>query len=276
MVTDRLTDYVYFSDWTRKDFPTTINNLCNLLSRNGIQYGFLNHTKDYWCRDYMPIQINEKKFIQYTYTPDYLRNLGSQKYITSPDDVLSDLGINTIKTRLIIDGGNVIKCSDKIIMTEKIFNENRHLQRHTIIAELEKLFECKVIFLPWDKSEIYGHADGIVRWVKENTVLLTAYEQSKYFTHKFRQTLEQYFEVIPLTYTTRPRNRQLSWAYINFLQTKNIIIIPAFNIKEDKQALQQIEKAYSDYQGRITQIDMTEIISHGGALNCISWNIKKI
>lgn len=264
MVTDRLTDTVYFSEWALKDFPVPINNICKLLDKHGIKYGFLRHTKDYWCRDYMPIQVNETKFVQYAYAPDYLQNEKDRRYITDPTATLHDLNTPTVKTNLIIDGGNIIKCPDKVIMTKKVFRENKNIPRNKVIAMLEQLFECSIAFLPWDKSETYGHADGIVRWVNGNTVLLTAYEMSRYFANKFLEELERNFDVIVMKYTTRPRNREHSWAYINFLLTKNVIIAPVFNIKEDEQALQQIEAAFPDYHGRIEPVDISNIISHGG------------
>lgn len=120
MVTDRLTDTVYFSKWVLKDFPITIGNVCKLLDKHRVKYGFLPYTKDYWCRDYMPIQIKDSKFLQYRYTPDYLRNGKDEKYITDPTIVLNKLHIPTVKTDLVIDGGNVIKCPEKVIMTEKV------------------------------------------------------------------------------------------------------------------------------------------------------------
>ena len=108
------------------------------------------------------------------------------------------------------------------------------------------MFECSVVFLPWDRSEKYGHADGIVRWVGGDTILLTAYDTSRYFANKFLRELERSFDVIIMKYSTRPRMRELSWAYINFLQTKDVIIVPVFNIREDEQALRQIEAAFPD------------------------------
>ena len=274
MVTDRLTDTVYFSEWALNDFPIPINNVCKLLDKYQIKYGFLHHTKDYWCRDYMPIQVNETKFVQYVYAPDYLQNKENKRYITDPTATLHDLAIQPVKTNLIIDGGNIIKCPDKVIMTEKVFIENKNITRNKVVAILEQLFECSIVFLPWDKSETYGHADGIVRWVDGNTVLLTAYEMSRFFANKFLKELERNFNVIVMKYSTRPRNREHSWAYINFLQTKNVIIVPAFNIKEDEHALLQIEKAFPDYKGCIEPVDISSIICYGGGLNCITWNIK--
>lgn len=273
MVADRLTDTVYFSQWALNDFPVPIANVCRLLGKHGVKYGFLHHTKDYWCRDYMPIQVNDDKFVQYTYAPDYLRD--DRGYMTDPTSVLHDLGIQTVKTELLIDGGNIVKCPDRVIMTEKVFYENMNVPRDRVIAMLEQLFECSIVFLPWDRSEKYGHADGIVRWVGGDTILLTAYDTSRYFANKFLRELERSFDVIIMKYFTRPRMRELSWAYINFLQTKDVIIVPVFNIREDEQALRQIEAAFPDYRGRIETVDASSIICHGGGLNCISWNIKR-
>ncbi len=275
MVADRLTDTVYFSEWALRDFPVPINDVCKLLDKFGIRYGFLCHTKDYWCRDYMPVQVNEAKFVQYIYAPDYLLSGKDRRYITDPTAALHDLDIPTVKTNLIIDGGNIVKCPDKVIMTDKIFYENKDIPRNEVIAMLEQLFECNLVFLPWDRSEIYGHADGIVRWVDGNTVMMTAYEASRYFANKFLKELERHFDVIVMRYSTRPRARELSWAYINFLQTKNVIIVPTFNIKEDEQALQQIEEAFPNCKDRIKPVNISNIICHGGGLNCISWNIKR-
>jgi agmatine/peptidylarginine deiminase len=67
-----------------------------------------------------------------------------------------------------------------------------------------------------------------------------------------------------------------NWAYINFLQTKDLILLPKLGTDEDEQALKQISDFYSDYadKNRIVQVEMNDIIALGGALNCISWTIK--
>ncbi len=66
-------------------------------------------------------------------------------------------------------------------------------------------------------------------------------------------------------------------AYINFLQTKNLILAPKLNRPEDDFALELISKHYPDYavKNRIAQVDMREITKFDGALNCISWTTKE-
>ena len=71
------------------------------------------------------------------------------------------------------------------------------------------------------------------------------------------------------------KNDKFNWAYINFLQTEEVIILPTFGIDEDKQAYQQFKQFFSKYAAndKILQIDCNEIVRNGGALNCITWNI---
>ena len=63
----------------------------------------------------------------------------------------------------------------------------------------------------------------------------------------------------------------------NFIQTENILLVPKFGIEEDNQALEQIKSCFPEYakKNRIVQINCSEIIKGGGALNCISWNVYK-
>lgn len=63
-----------------------------------------------------------------------------------------------------------------------------------------------------------------------------------------------------------PRN----WCYINYLEVDDIIIIPALNVEEDIQALKQIQEF--NPRKRVYQIEASEIVNEGGALNCITWN----
>ena len=74
----------------------------------------------------MPIQVAENKFIEYRYDPDYLQSKKSRSLKTYPDLICDSIGLNTIKSDLIIDGGNVIKSNHCAILTDKIVQENRN------------------------------------------------------------------------------------------------------------------------------------------------------
>ena len=103
--------------------------------------------------------------------------------------VMPKVGIKYLN--LIVDGGNVVKCGDTIVMTEKVFHENNKYSREDIEEMLRNAFECDIIFLPWDKSEKYGHSDGIIHYLGDNKVLLTNYEDfnSDYY-NQFKNEME--------------------------------------------------------------------------------------
>lgn len=275
LITDSQTNTVFFSEWLKKDFPKLYGEVHTILEKYYVPHGTLNYTNDYWCRDYMPIQVSNNTFIQYKYYPDYLlKHTKDNRYITNPDKACEELGINIKKIDIILDGGNIIKCDDAIIMTEKVFKENSHHNKNQLISMLENVFQADIIFLPWDEAEIYGHSDGIVRYISDKKVLFTNYKDFDEKTaDEMKNRLSEKFDVKELHYSSSKKNPN-SWAYINFLQTRQVIVVPGLNIEEDAEAISQFENFLPNYQNRIEQVDASSILKLGGAFNCISWNIK--
>lgn len=264
---------VYFSDILPSRCPKLYQSITDTLRENHVSFGLLRNTKDIWCRDYMPIHIGTGQYIFYKYNPDYLQ---TPYYSRTKTDVMHIEHIEylecatTKKLDLVIDGGNVVKCGNSIVMTEKVFAENREKSRSEIVKILEDAFQGKVIFLPWDKNEIFGHSDGIIHFLEGNRILLTNYADfDKTMESKFRKILEQHFEVITLNYNVK-RKHQRSWAYINYLQIGKLILVPELDIEEDIQAQQQISKLMPNH--KVIGIPALEAVRRGGALNCISWN----
>lgn len=275
-VFDADSNTVYISGRLESEHPDFYNRFVNILSSIGIPYCVMQNTNDIWARDYMPIQIYEDHFVQYCYNPDYLRNSDSEEdrdSITDNDIVCKELGISCYKSELIIDGGNVVKVGDYIIMTDKVYSENSHLTPDIVRKQLKEIFHANIIMLPWDKYEIYGHTDGILRAIDNRTVLMTNYEDyDPIFAARFEKILKEHFEVKKLKYGSSKRYKD-RWAYINFLHVGKHIIIPGFGVPEDKEALEQIQEYYPECS--VHQIECSEIVDKGGALNCITWNIKR-
>ena len=278
MITDNLTNTVFFSDLLPKKCPTLNENLVKALVENGIHYAYLSETKDIWCRDFMPIQIAEDRFVSYKYTPDYLQDKTGLRLQTNPEAILqarqnrlSHVLQNAVKVDLVLDGGNVVKCGDIVVMTEKVFAENRNKSINEVDRILKDAFQCDVLYLPWDHQETFGHSDGIVHYAGDGKILLTNYDDiSPYYYNRFRKALEKHFDVIPLKYEAK-RQHARSWAYINFLQVGKLVLVPQQGLEEDEQALEQISNALPDCE--VVGIPALEAVRRGGALNCISWNV---
>jgi agmatine deiminase len=281
MITDAQTDFVYFSELLKDKHSNFVNELTKILNRYGYEPKFLKNTNDIWCRDYMPVQVSENKFIEYRYDPDYLLDKKGRRLKTYPDIVCDSLNLKTIKSDLILDGGNVIKWIDKVILTDKIIPENspKYLKA-ALIDKLKELFEVnEIILIPWYPKEEFGHADGMIRFIDGERVLVDGYYQKSKpdFWKKFKAVLTRHnLKPEELKFNVHAHSSK-NWGYINFLQMKDLLLIPKFGVDEDEQALEQFKEFFPEYakNGKIAQIDASEIIKGGGVLNCISWNIKK-
>ena len=223
LVTDQDTDIVFFSSWIQKFKCYRI--IEKVLGTFGIKHEFLYLTKDYWARDYMPIQISDNYLVQYCYNPDYLRE--KKEYITDPTQCCSRLRQTPTLTDIIIDGGNVIKCHDSVIMTDKVFKENsKNYSRINLLNKLEELFNAELIVIPWDKNEPFGHVDGMVRYIRENQLLLTNYQDfDNLLRKKILKSLGSKFEIIELHYDVSKPSEQ-NWAYINYYVPKILYYFP--------------------------------------------------
>lgn len=125
---DEETNIVYLSPWLKdkkEGHPEFYQRLKYVFNGMGIESKELKCTNDYWARDYMPIQLGKNDFLKYHYYPDYLINKDDIDSITDVSKVISGMGIHYRSTNLIIDGGNMVSCGPYIVMTNKVFSENR-------------------------------------------------------------------------------------------------------------------------------------------------------
>lgn len=278
MLTDPLTNTVFFSSLLPEKCPSLNNHIVDALQKHGVPYAYLSGTKDIWCRDFMPIQVGVNRFVFFKYAPDYLQDKAGLRIQTNTEDVfqseenqLQSFKQKSIAIDLVLDGGNVVKCDNVIVMTDKVFVENKDMSPTEVERILKDAFQCDILFLPWD-GDMCGHSDGIVHYIGNNRILITNYKDfSRYYYYRYLKILEKNFEVIPLKYKTQ-RLHARSWAYINFLQIGNLVLVPQLGLEEDHQAIDQITKALPDC--KIIGIPTSEAVRRGGALNCISWNIK--
>ena len=272
MITNFETNKVLIAEGlTTQNYVDATGQLLGFMHRHKIEWSFLpviSSPFHIWARDYMPVQVSKEKFIRFNYSPDYLKDNPEYKPDTSV--ILLNLDIQVIGSDILIDGGNVISCDDKVIMTDKIIRENPHYQRNKLIDTLSQLLEAEIILIPEDKYDEYGHADGMARYMGNGKVLLNNYcDFDKPLRKKLLSALSPHFEIVELHYNTYTNK---SWAYINFLHVGQHIFVPMLKDKLGETAFKQIVEAYPECDcHQIWGCDY--IVREGGALNCCSWNI---
>lgn len=277
---DKETNLVYLSDQLPTRHPAVFQSVTHALIGNGTSHALIEPTVDIWCRDYLPIQVDENKFIQFRYAPDYLREPRSSHLMADGDAYTHIPALKrSIRSEIVADGGNVVRWKNKVIMTNKIFSENRGIDPDALTKQIRELLKIEqLIILPAEPKDMFGHTDGIVRFIDEKTVLLNDYAIiDPSFGEEVDCTLKKAglktvaFPYYPSKFHSYV-NMSAVGCYINFLQVSGLVLIPAFSIKTDDEALRIAESVFSD--SKVLPIDCGTLAPEGGVLNCISWNGK--
>jgi agmatine deiminase len=279
MITDSQTNFLYLADTLPKKYPDFYDRFLQILTECRIESALLPNTKDVWAVDYMPIQIDKDSFIQFVYNPDYLRDTRKwSKTISDVDAICEAINLNAQKSNIVLDGGNVIRTVDKIIMCDKVFKENPTINEKDLIRELQELFQVdKIIFIPTQSMDFTGHADGMVRFYDSNTVLINDYsKEDMEFQLRFRLALHNAgLNYIEIAYNPcdNKRDDDANGVYINYLQMEQAVIIPTFGKGEDEAVVKQFQQLFAGQ--KIATVDSNDLAFDGGILNCITWNIYK-
>ena len=250
---------------------------------------------DSWMRDIAPIfYIEDEKlksisfeFNGYGKYPDYLNDNKISKFISNY------LNIPTKISDLVIEGGAITYDDKKNLFSTKnvIFNKNRK-QKHNseyIIKELKLLFDLNYIFLFENglmEDDTDGHVDNLLCPIGKNKYLIATthkldpnyeiLEKNKADLIKFFRDTNQTFDLIEVPLPTRKKinNKNIISSYINFYFSKNKIILPKFNVKEDNEVKLTFEKLFPNRE--IMMLETENINYGGGNIHCITMNVPKI
>ena len=269
---------VYLSALLRTKYPDTCERLIRILDKHHVKYGFLEGTKDIWCRDYMPIQNKSGKFIQFKYEPSYLKN--DNGWDESRSDVEKVCKLNNIDAEssdINLDGGNVLLCDGRAIISDRVFSENQDWNREKLVSELSRLLECEIIIIPAENDDMTGHADGMVRFVNRDTILGNKLaDEYKYWRDGMQKVIDQYglkYIDVPFFLPKDPKHPLSAiGVYVNYLEVNDLIVLPVFGRDEDEQVIRIIKSVFPERT--IETIDYNDVAKEGGLLNCTTWVIS--
>lgn len=283
MIENKNTNIVYLSDLLQTDerFEKTCNQLIQIFEKRSIKYKFLKSTKDIWCRDYMPIQIENEKFVQFRYEPSYLQDKLNLKSV--PRTVCQTNNIKAKYSNINLDGGNLINWKNKVIISNRVFDENpEYSNQSRLISELESLLDSEIIIIPQINADMTGHADGMVRFVDQNIILGNDRNQEyKYWRNGINKVLKHHnLEYIDIPFFENNKiNKKYPdnaiGCYVNYLEIGNLIVLPLFEVtgNKDKDVLEKFNRIFPN---RIIEtINYNEIGFYGGLLNCTTWTVKE-
>ena len=218
----------------------------------------------------MPVKTKSGKYVSFRYEPSYLDNYDELR-TDFRNEVAPNLALeNLVFSDINLDGGDVVfsPSKEKVIISDRVYSENPSWHKAELTAKLAKLLEANVIIIPSLKSDMTGHADGMVRFVDENTVVANAPLSPFGLETKVKKSLQNYgFNVIDFPYFYSKGDSAVG-CYLNYLETEKFIFLPVFGVDTDNET---IDLAKNIFGKTIIPVIINEIAADGGLLNCISW-----
>lgn len=264
---------LYFSSLlkTNPQYSLSAKNLFSALSDSGEEFALFDGAKDIWARDYMPVRTKNGQYISFRYEPNYLAD-DPQLRTNFKADIAPHFDLPIIYSNINLDGGNIVfsPSKTKAVITDRVFSENPAYDTNALLTEIKKLLEAEIIIIPSLDSDMTGHADGIIRFVNEKTVLGNTSPCKNGYEQKVKQTLKKCgISVIDFPYFDSAGISAVG-SYLNFLETEKHVFLPVFGNERDETAVKCAKEVFNK---KIITVNINGIAEKGGVLNCISWEI---
>lgn len=262
---------LYFSSLlkTTPQYSLSAENLFSALSDSGEELALFDGARDIWARDYMPVKTKSGQYISFRYEPSYLAD-DPQLRTDFKADVAPHFPLSVTYSDINLDGGNIVfsPSQKRAVITDRVFPENPEYDKNTLVSVLEKLLEAEIVIIPSLKSDMTGHADGVVRFVNENIVIGNASPYKSGYEQKVKTALKKGgLSVIDFPYFDS-KGISAVGSYLNFLETEKYIFLPVFGDALDETALKCAREIFNK---KIIPVNINGIAEEGGGLNCISW-----
>jgi agmatine deiminase len=250
-------------------------------------------TNDAWCRDHGPAFVINPSKDQPKAIVNWKYNGWGGKYpadldTTIPARIGEKLGLPVFHPGVVMEGGSVdFNGRGTLITTASCLlhpNRNPGLSRESIEKFLMDYYGVEQVL--WlgegiEGDDTDGHVDDLTRFVNHDTVI-TMVEANKsdpnYIPLKdnikalnsFRLVNGKQLNVveIPMPEPLYYQDQRLPVSYANFYIANAGVMVPVFNCKQDRQALDILSSCFTDRP--VIGIDSTEIIWGLGSWHCLS------
>ncbi len=250
---------------------------------------YLHQTNRSWTRDFCPIFVKDSASGEVAIT-DWIFN-GWAKYDNWADDnaipefVAGQLGKRRFAPGMVLEGGSIdVNGSGKLLTTEEcllshIQCRNPGWTREQIEAKMREFLGVEEVI--WLKDGIagddtHGHVDDLARFVGENKVVTVLEEDKSDYnyepTHENLALLRQRGDLevvtLPMPSPVYFDGQRLPASYANFYIANNLVLVPTFQDRNDRIALNTIADLFPDRE--VVGIACTDLVLGLGTLHCMT------
>jgi len=233
---------------------------------------------DIWMRDFTT--INPTHPVQFKYTWASVTQQESVEIQNSFIAFANQYGIERGISNLLLDGGNIVdNYAGKVIATTRFMDDNNLSETEAKQQLMFLLAATKVAIIPPDEDEL-AHADGMVCWVEDNTLLVNDYAEDTAFRNILLAELESSFpntsiievpvEFEKIAQSKGERIESACGINLNATLTFNSLYVPVFGTPHDDEVLKIIKQNTTK---KVIAINAEGVCALGGSIRCLSWQL---
>ena len=248
-----------------------------------------------WCRDHGPIfLVREVQGQRERAVVDWGYNAWGGKYPPFdlddqiPRHIAKLRGLPLFSPEIILEGGSIeVNGRGTLLTTEACLlhpNRNPHLTQKDIAQYLRDHLGVEVVL--WLGEGIVGddtdgHIDDLARFVNPSTIVTVVEEDIQDANYQllqenlrrlrsFRDQDGKLFRTVklPMPGLVEHQGQRLPASYANFYIANKIVLVPTYRHRNDKLALEILQKEFSERQ--VIGVDSTELIWGLGSFHCIT------
>jgi len=236
---------------------------------------------DIWMRDFTMLNTVNPVMFRYSAAGQGNNQNDADAVQEEFAELAIEAGIAFSETNLINDGGNFVDdYTGNVVISKKFLRDNKLTQEEARKKLYATTHVKNIAFIEADEQGGLEHADGVVSFVYENTLIINSYPEDKAYADQLKSDLRSGLPNVKIYEITTPydaseiydkRFGSACGLYTNALVTPNRIYFPQFGIPEDKIALEQIKAATSR---EVIPVASHQVCSMGGGVRCMSLQLR--
>lgn len=239
---------------------------------------------DIWMRDFSPSNAVNPIMFRYTAAGQGGGRKGQSEADYVQDALvhfIGSVGVDVVESDFLNDGGNYVDdYAGNVVLSRKFLRDNRLGEGDAREIIKRTTGVNHVAFIEADEQGGLEHADGVVAFIGENTLVINSYPEDRQYAQDLRADLEAGLPGVVIHEIVTPydgsqiydqRFGSACGLYTNMLVTPSRIYLPQFGIPEDAQAMQSVQ-SWSDRE--VIPVQSGNVCQMGGGVRCMSWQSR--
>ncbi len=236
---------------------------------------------DIWMRDFTVLNTAAPVMFRYSAAGQGGNQIDADEVQEEFAALLEEAGMTVPETGLINDGGNFVDdYAGNVVLSRKFLRDN-DLTEQQARADITALTDARnIAFIEADEQGGLEHADGVVSFIEENTLVINSYPEDPAYARQLKADLRhglpdvKIIDIATAYDGSRIHDARFGSAcglYTNALVTPKRIYLPQFGTPEDKIALEQVRAATTK---TVIPVQSRGVCHMGGGVRCMSLQLR--